>query len=395
MLLLQGTIQRYPWGTTDAIPTLLGQPVDGGPVAEYWLGAHPLAPATAGGEPLNQLIAADPSILGEATRERFGDGLPFLMKVLSARHALSIQAHPSREQAEEGYEREQAAGVAMDAPERTYKDNWPKPEILIALGEFHTLSGFRDPYKTEALFAALGVASDLASVIGPLTERRGRAALEEVFLDVLSLAGDRAKMSELVCAAAMQHKNDPGEVGEFARTVIELDEVFPADPGVLAALLMNRVVLQPGEAVYVPAGQMHAHLRGTGIEVMANSDNVIRGGLTPKHVDVAELIKVVDFEPRDPVITRPTPVGAGVEHYETGCPEFDVWRLSGTGAAPVGLPGTGSARVLLVVSGTIEVAGSGSTTTLAAGQSAFLAADESDVTFTGEGMAFLSSSGVR
>jgi len=126
MLLLQGTIQRYPWGTTDAIPTLLGQPVDGGPVAEYWLGAHPLAPATAAGEPLNQLIAADPSILGAGTRERFGDGLPFLMKVLSARHALSIQAHPSREQAEEGYEREQAAGVAMDAPERTYKDNWPQ-----------------------------------------------------------------------------------------------------------------------------------------------------------------------------------------------------------------------------------------------------------------------------
>jgi len=396
MLLLQGSLQRYPWGTTDAIPTLLGQPADGGPVAEYWLGSHPLGTATTTeGQPLDRLIAADPSVLGAATRERFGDGLPFLMKVLSARHALSIQAHPSREQAEEGYAREEAAGVAMDAPDRTYKDNWPKPEILIALDEFHTLSGFRDPHHTESLFAALGVADELASVIGPLTERRGRAALEEVFLDVLSLAGDRAKMSELVCAAAMQHKNDPGEVGEFARTVIELDEVFPADPGVLAALLMNRVVLQPGEAVYVPAGQMHAHLRGTGIEVMANSDNVIRGGLTPKHVDVAELIRVVDFEPGVPVITRPELVAAGVEHYRTGCPEFDVWRISGTGSTAAVLPGTGSARILLVTDGTLRLTGSGSPITLASGQSAFLGADESAVTFAGRGTAFLSSSGVR
>jgi mannose-6-phosphate isomerase len=395
MLFLQGSLQRYPWGTTDAIPKLLGQPADGTPVAEYWLGAHHLAPATVDGRPLTEVIAEDPAVVGRATRERFGDGLPFLMKVLSARHALSIQAHPSREQAEEGYEREQAAGVALDAPERTYKDNWPKPEILVALDEFHTLSGFRDPHHTEALFAALGVAADLASVIGPLTERRGRAALEEVFLDVLSLAGDRAKMSELVCAAAMQHKDDPGEVGEFARTVIELDEVFPADPGVLAALLMNRVVLQPGEAVYVPAGQMHAHLRGTGIEVMANSDNVIRGGLTPKHVDVAELIRVVDFEPGVPVITRPQPAGAGVEHYATGCPEFDVWRLTGTGQEPVLLPGVGSARVLLVVEGTLKVSGAGFATALVSGQSAFLSAAESDVTFSGTGTAFLSSSGVR
>lgn len=394
MLLLQGSVQRYPWGTTDAIPAILGQPADGGPVAEYWLGSHPLGPASVGDEPLPRLIAADPSVLGAASRARFGDGLPFLMKILSARHALSIQAHPSREQAEEGYAREQVAGVAMDAPDRTYKDAWPKPEILIALDEFHTLSGFRDPHRTEALFSALGVAADLASVIGPLTERRGRAALEEVFLDVLSLTGDRAKMSELVCAAAMKHKDDDGEVGEFARTVIELDEVFPADPGVLAALLMNRVVLQPGESVYVPAGQMHAHLRGTGIEVMANSDNVIRGGLTPKHVDVAELIKVVNFEPGEPVITRPDVVEPGVEHYETGCPEFDVWRLTSTGG-PVLVPGTGSARILLVTSGRFELVGSGTVMALAAGQSVLLAADETGVTFSGDGVAFLSSSGVR
>ena len=172
-------MMHYPWGTTDAIPALLGLPADGQPYAEYWLGAHPLGPASVGGEPLPGLISANPSVLGAATRARFGDGLPFLMKILSARHALSIQAHPSREQAEEGYAREQLAGVAMDAPERTYKDAWPKPEILIALDEFHTLFGFREPQATARLFVALGVAGQLSSVIGPLTARKGPAALAD------------------------------------------------------------------------------------------------------------------------------------------------------------------------------------------------------------------------
>lgn len=395
MLRLQGAVQHYAWGTTDAIPRLLGQPADETPFAEYWLGAHPLAPASADGIGLNHLVATNPEVLGQASRQAFGDQLPYLVKVLSARHALSLQAHPSREQALEGFAKEEAAGVAIDAPERTYRDDWPKPEILIALDEFHTLSGFRDPRQTAALFAGLGVAAELASVIGPLTERRGAAALEEVFLDVLSLRGERAGLSELVCAAAMKHSSDPDDLGDFARTVIELDEVFPSDPGILAALLMNRVVLQPGEAVFVPAGHMHAHLRGTGVEVMANSDNVIRGGLTPKHVDVSELIKVVDFDPTVPQLTHPQSVGHGVEHYPTDCPEFDVWRLTSTAATDeVTLPGNGSARVLLAISGTLRLNSPTGSLDLARGQSAFLAAAENAVTLSGEGVAFVTAVGV-
>lgn len=396
MLRLQGAVQHYAWGTADAIPQFLGQPIDGTPFAEYWLGTHPVAPAKADGLPLDQLVNGRPEILGDASRSKFGDQLPYLVKVLSARHALSLQAHPSREQAEEGFAREEADGVALDSPERTYRDNWPKPEILIAVDEFHTLSGFRDPRQTAALFAGLGVAEELSSVIGPLTERRGAAALEEVFLDVLSLTGERARLSELVCAAAMQHQKDVGELGDFARTVIELDEVFPADPGILAALLMNRLALAPGEAVFVPAGHMHAHLRGTGVEVMANSDNVIRGGLTPKHVDVGELIKVVDFTPSEPQITRATPVGAGVDHYPTDCPEFDVWRVNtGPGEAPVQLPGAGSARVLLVVSGELSLSGDQSSLELPRGGAAFLEATESDALVSGDGTAFVTAAGVR
>jgi mannose-6-phosphate isomerase len=393
MLRLQGTAQRYAWGTTEAIPQLLGRPSDGRPFAEYWLGAHPLAPAAVDGGTLDRFLAEQPQVLGHASREKFGDRLPYLVKVLSARHALSLQAHPSREQAEAGFAREEAAGVAPDAPERTYRDDWPKPEILIALDEFHTLSGFRDPRCTEALFAGLGVAEELASVIGPLTERRGAAALEEVFLDVLSLGGERAGLTNLVCVAALRHKDESGGLGDFARTIIELDEVFPADPGILAALLMNRVVLQPGEALYVPAGHMHAHLRGTGVEVMANSDNVIRGGLTPKHVDVGELIKVVEFEPSDPVITVPVALSPGVDHYATACPEFDVWRVTGA-AGTADLPGLGSARVLLVVSGNVSLAGGSEHLSLGRGEAAFFGADE-ELTLTGDGVAFLTAAGER
>ncbi|MBA3020179.1 mannose-6-phosphate isomerase, class I [Propionicimonas sp.] len=395
MLRLQGAVQRYAWGTTDAIPKILGRTGDDTPLAEYWLGAHPSAPSRVNGQPLNEYLDQNPQVIGGPSRARFGDQLPYLVKVLSARHALSLQAHPSRAQAEDGFAREEAAGVALDAPERTYRDSWPKPEILIALDEFHTLSGFRDPRRTEALFAGLGVADDLASVIGPLTERRGAAALEEVFLDVLSLTGERARVSELVCAAAMKHKDDAGELGQFARTVIELDEVFPADPGILAALLMNRVVLHPGEAMFVPAGHMHAHLRGTGVEVMANSDNVIRGGLTPKHVDVSELIRVVEFEPSESEVMKPQRVGDGVDYYPTSCPEFDVWRVTaGAEVTSVDLPGIGSARVLLIISGSATLSAGDQTLELAQGEAALIDADEEPI-LTGTATGFLTAAGER
>lgn len=394
MHLLEGKIQPYAWGTTDAIANLLGREPDGGPVAEYWLGAHRQGPARTGDTTLDALVRENPTVLGAKVREAFGDELPFLMKVLSARHALSIQAHPSREQAEEGFARENEAGIPLEAAERVYSDPWPKPEILIALDLFETLSGFRDPVETAALLSALGVSSELGSLVTPLTERKGAAALAQVFLEVLSLEGERARIIDVISAAAMRHSAEPGPVGDFARTAVELDAVFPGDRGILAALLMNRVILHPGEALYVPAGQMHAHLKGTGIEVMANSDNVIRGGLTPKHVDVRELVAVVDFEPRAPEVLLPSKVRKGVERYATPCPEFDVWRLRGQ-AEPVVLPGEGSARILMVVDGAATLHSGGASRALGRGEAAFLTADETDVTLTGEYQAFLSASGTR
>lgn len=394
MHLLQGTVQHDAWGTTEAIPQLLGRQPDGTPQSEYWLGTHPQGPSGVDGTTLEKLIAADPSLLGHRVRGAFGDELPFLMKVLSARHALSIQAHPSREQAQEGYARENAAGIPLDSPERVYIDPWPKPEILVALDLFETLTGFRDPVETAALLSALGVTGELGSLISPLTERKGAAALAQVFLEVLSLEGERARLVDVVSAAALRHSGEPGPVGDFARTVVELDAAFPGDRGILAALLMNRITLRPGEAMYVPAGQMHVHLRGTGVEVMANSDNVIRGGLTPKHIDVRELVSVVDFEPRPPRVLSPVTEREGIERYEISCPEFEVWRVLGTAAA-IPLPGQGSARILFVVEGDLTVATAGESRTLHRGQAAFLAAAEQEVTSHGDGLAFLSASGTR
>lgn len=345
---------------------------------------------------LDAVVRENPDVLGTRTEEAFGTQLPYLMKVLSARHALSLQAHPSRAQAEQGFERENAAGIPLDSPERTYKDDWPKPEIMIALDEFETLSGFRDPIQTAALFAAIGVAEELDSVIRPLTQRKGAAALEQVFLEVLSLEGERARLTEAVCSAALRHTADEGPVGEFARTAVELDAVFPGDRSIIAALLMNRVTLQPGEAHYVPAGRMHAHLRGTGIEVMANSDNVIRGGLTPKHIDIPELVRVVDFEPGEPLITAPVEVRQGVERYPTPCEEFDVWRISvGDGNGGIRLPGRRSARILLVVDGGLELAAEDQRLQLAQGEAAFIPATDTGVHIEGDALAFVTSSGLR
>lgn len=392
---LHGTAQHYAWGTIDAIPALLRQQPDGTPHAEYWLGTHPLGPTRAGDIALDELISTNPALLGDGVRQAFGDELPFLMKVLSARRPLSIQVHPSRDQAEHGYARENAAGIPLDAVHRVYRDPRPKPEILIALTPFETLSGFRDPVETAALLTDLGVAEQLGALLARLSERRGATTLLQVFLEILTLDAETTRTVDVVLTAARRHVNHPGAVGALARTALELAEVFPGDRGILAALLMNRIALRPGEAVFVPAGQLHAHLRGTGVEVMANSDNVIRGGLTPKHVDVPELIKLVDFEPRTPGILTPRQDSPGIETYAFSCPEFDAWRVLG-GKRAVRLPGDGSARILLVTEGTINLRNiDDRATILRQGDAAFLGADERGIQVRGDGVAFLSASGTR
>lgn len=394
MELLQGTVIRYPWGTTDAIPAITGVPADGEPIAEYWLGAHPLSPSTMAGTTLDRVLAEHPELLGSATREAFGSTLPFLMKILSARHALSIQAHPDRSQAEAGWAREQTAGIALTASERVYKDDWPKPEIMVALTEFHTLVGFRDPRRTVELFDGLGLGTAADRVVGALKHRSGPAALQQAFLGLLTLTGERRDIVDEVLSVAMTRAGDADEVGDLARTALTLDETFTRDPGILAALLMNHVVLQPGEACYVEPGTLHAHMQGTGIEVMARSDNVIRGGLTSKHIAVDELVEVVDFGATHPEVLPGVQAGPGVWDYPTHCSEFDVWRLEADGTGPVPVPADGFPRIALVTRGRATFHCAAASLDVSLGQAVFIPAVDSGIRLSGDAQVFLSGPGI-
>lgn len=392
---LTGTLKDYAWGSTTAIPTILGTTPTGHPQAEYWLGAHPSSPSLVAGEPLDALVRERPEILGEASRARFGDHLPYMVKLLAAAEQLSLQAHPSREQAVAGYAREDAAGIPLDDPTRTYRDQWPKPELLSALGPFEALYGFRDPAATLDLLHHLdpeGNVDGLEQVMASLDlPGDPTTAVRRTFLDLLH--GGHGGLVDALTEVARQHLDAPGELGLFARTAVDLAALHPGDPGVVAALMLNRMHLERFDAVYVPAGLLHAYIHGTGVEVMASSDNVLRGGLTAKHVDVDGLGQVVDFTPIAPTLVEHTEVAEGVWHYRTPAPEFSVWRLDAP-AEPVRVPADGTARIVLVVEGEMRLAmDDGRSRTLAQGSSVLLTATESG-RLEGPGTTFLTSPGV-
>jgi mannose-6-phosphate isomerase len=378
---LQNPIRDYAWGSETALPELLGVAPDGKPQAEMWMGAHESAPSVLpNGDTLYDVVSDDPAaVLGEETAERFEGRFPFLAKLLAAGQPLSIQAHPSRDQAIDGYARDEAAGIPRDAADRNYKDAWPKPEILIALDPFDALVGFRPPDRTVALLEALAPTG-----FGELTDRVRNGKLREAFTDFMS--ADRDAIRPLVGSlgeAVAQYDGDA--FGLERETLSKLCADFPDDPGVLAALLLNRVRLERFDAVYLPAGNVHAYLHGLGFEVMANSDNVLRGGLTSKHVDVPELVSVIDFEPlADPVLTA-SPAGV----YETGCEYFAIHRVDLDGDERT-VDGAGP-RIICCVAGTIDAAGKESVVTLSAGRSAFAAGPEGPCILRGSGTAFVVS----
>ncbi|WP_203568546.1 mannose-6-phosphate isomerase, class I [Aestuariimicrobium ganziense] len=395
MIEITGTIQPYHWGSHDAIPALLGTSATSEPQAEYWLGAHPAAPSPLVEQDgdLAQWLSNTPDALGNRSRDAFGDRLPFLLKLLSAAEPLSLQAHPTREQAEQGHAREEAAGIAVDDPKRIYRDTWPKPEMMVALTRVDALCGFRDPAESTALFEALSLPAEFAAVIGPLVQRGGEAGIAEVFLDALSSSSDRRTWTNELVAAAVRRQDDEGPVGEFARTAVELDAHHPSDPGIIAALLLNRVSLAPGEALFLDAGNLHAYLHGTGVEIMANSDNVLRGALTSKHIDVDELVRVVNFSPSTPSLVEVDQESPGIWRYRTPAPEFALWQLTPDGSSSLFSPAPDLARIAIVLQGHVVASSSSGTVELVQGRSVFLPAGEG-VQFDGNGTAFLAAAGV-
>lgn len=316
-------MQPYPWGSLTAIPDLLGEAQTGAPQAELWIGAHSKAPSRIrqGGDEgptLDAWIRRDPEgVLGADVAERFGGELPFLLKVLAAAAPLSIQAHPNQAQAEAGFSRENAAGVPLDACDRSYRDPNHKPELICALTPFRALNRFREPAEIDARISALGV-EGLEPIVAPLREMPDRAGLSAFFEAWLTLEpAARLRLLGEVVEAAQVASGDPA-MAELCR----LSRAYPGDAGVLAPLFLNWIELAPGQAMYLPAGELHSYLEGTGVELMANSDNVLRGGLTSKHVDVPELLATLTFESGPMDLLEPRSVGPAEWRYASPAVEF-------------------------------------------------------------------------
>ena len=391
MELLRGALRTYAWGSRTAIAEFTGRPVPAAhPEAELWFGAHPGDPAwlkTAQGETsLLEVLVADPEgQLGSASRARFGDVLPFLVKVLAADEPLSLQAHPSADQAVEGYLREERMGIPVSSPVRNYRDTSHKPELLVALQSFEALAGFRQASRTTELLRALAV-SDLDPFIDLLNDQSDADGLRALFTTwITAPQPDIDVLVPAVLEGAIQYVSSGAtEFRSEAKTVLELGERYPGDAGVLAALLLNRISLAPGEAIFLPAGNLHAYLRGVGVEVMANSDNVLRGGLTPKHVDVPELLRVLDFTPTTEERLRAQTRREGPELiYETPTDEFAVALLTLAGdylGHEVDAPSRHEGpQILLCTEGATTVHGKSKSLTLERGMAAWVAAEDGPI----------------
>lgn len=390
---IENVLRPYAWGSTTAIAGLLGRPESGGPEAELWIGAHPDSPSVATrpdgtAVPLNTLIAEDPDhFLGEASVAEFGPRLPFLTKILAAAKPLSLQVHPSLEQARAGFARENADGVPADAASRKYRDDNHKPEMIFALTPFDALCGFREPAKSRDVFlhvagclemSGSGVPALLTDVIDDLSQAEEAAALRSAFERLIAggegVSEATSRVVEALAAGAPMAPYQP----ELS-TVLSLNSEYPGDPGVLISLLLNRLTLEPGEVMYLPAGNVHAYLHGLGVEVMASSDNVLRGGLTPKFVDVPELLKTVAFESVGVPMLRAEVSELGQELYRPPFREFQLQRIELLpDGSPVPLAQSGAA-VIIVTAGSVYLDSPKGDLLLTQGRSAFLPAADAPV----------------
>ncbi|UAJ80575.1 mannose-6-phosphate isomerase, class I [Leifsonia sp. ZF2019] len=376
------TPRDYAWGSRTAIAELLGTPPSGHPEAELWLGAHAGSPARIL-DPAQTGGAADLAAWAETAH------LPYLLKVLAAAGPLSLQAHPSSEQARAGFERENAAGLAADSLERNYKDPFHKPELIFALSDpFEALCGFRDPAASRRALDALAAVSGDGRISAFAATLDGDAGAVLRRATEWLLGGDPA-VAGLVDAVVSAARDADGR---DADTVRMLSAAFPGDPGIVLALLLNRATLAPGQVLYLPAGNIHAYLSGLGIELMAASDNVLRGGLTPKRIDVPELVSILDFAPIVATPLAPEHPAAGVEVFRPDVPDFALEHIVVGGdvtSAPIDLPGT---AIALCTSGAVELTGTqGGTLTLQRGEAAVVTADEGDLTATGAGTLFVAT----
>jgi mannose-6-phosphate isomerase len=384
---LENPIQGYAWGSRTAIAELLGRPSpSAGPEAELWIGAHPKAPsrivAPAGLGTLDHAIANDPvGILGREVCDHFGNELPFLLKVLAAAEPLSIQAHPNHDQARRGWERENAEGVPADAPHRNYRDSNHKPELVCALTPFVALKGFR-PLAEIARNLESVARPQVAPELGRLAREQTPVTLRAFFARLMTLEPEeQAPLLEHAAGEAGRHRERDLAWEWVARLLTR----HAGDVSVLAPLYLNVVTLAPGDALFLPAGELHAYLEGTALEIMANSDNVLRGGLTPKHVDVPELLATLVFEGWAPEVLKPTEARPGERVYRTPADEFELAILDVEPDRPsVPRPGRG-VEILLGLTGATRLLAGGQATPLGPGRSVLVPAAVATYTIEGSG----------
>jgi len=331
---LENSVQEYAWGSNTAIAELLGRfspsPV---PQAELWMGAHPKAPSIVVSRnrrmTLQEFIDGSPKkVLGSAVSKRFSGTLPFLFKVIAAAKPLSIQAHPNIAQAREGFQRETAQGIPLNAYERSYKDRNHKPEILSALTNFWAMDGFRPLEEMLGLLKRVHFRS-IGPVIESLERSPNRSGLKTFFHALMTLLEEQkhAAVGEAVQWAAHLRDEEETEKRNVKQWILRLNEEYPGDIGVVCPLILNLVNLQPGDAFFTQAGVLHAYLEGVGIELMANSDNVLRGGLTKKFIDVPELLNILSFEPTYFKKAAVRELEDGVYEYESPADEFSLSRI--------------------------------------------------------------------
>lgn len=397
----------YAWGSANAIAELLGRPASGRPEAEVWFGSHPMSPsiivepASVGGAiDLGDFLAKNPQFTDAQDATDEAARLPFLLKILAAQTALSIQVHPSMDQARAGFLKENALGLAADAPERNYRDASHKPELIFCVSPtFDALCGFRPIATSVASLhafidqaAATGLASnrlrDLISILAA-SAHDVRKAVE------FALAGGENEVSELVgqLADIATAASPTSPIARDASTVLKLNTEYPRDPGVVVAFLMNRVTLVQGQALFVPHGVLHAYLHGLGIEIMAASDNVLRGGLTSKHVDVSELMSVGDFSPSEPNLVVPEQVSDGVHSFAPGVSEFELLHVTVSEAEPLAELLLDGPAIVLCTSGQAEVTGLHNVGDIRRGLAWFVTPDEQILKVAGHAQLFVAKMG--
>lgn len=433
MHIIQGRVRDYAWGARDVIPKFFGLPPADFPVAELWLGAHAGAPARydvgphasalaaedvrssrgaaagsdaavrtgqGGAEPagaaaggrtnspanLRDYIACDPEgALGRDVMHRHKGELPFLLKLIAPAQPLSLQVHPSMEQARRGFARESAEGIALDAPNRSYRDASHKPELVYAFTRFEALVGFRSPRRIIGVLEGLGteLTDRLAEAIRCEPNANG---VRGAFSSLLSAARPTPQAVAEVVAACRRRPAEDSPSPRADAIVGRLAGYFPDDPGVVASLLLNPVTLNPGEAMFTPAGTVHAYLSGFGLEIMANSDNVLRAGLTSKYVDVDELLDVMETVAAPPIRIAPERISPVQSTYYAPVDDFELSIINLRDATRrVKLRGAGP-RILFCVAGAAEIrTASGQYCLMNTGQAVFVRADDGAIQARGAG----------